>query len=448
MAEFTDDFDRADEAIESGDWIALDDTDDASNVARVSATALISNSTSARVACWYTGSVPTGIPQECEAAVVSSIQGSNCYVDVGVQGLSGDSGFATLTLGLWARLSWLSSGARRVSLMRFLPSDAAEATVEDVDLVSAGGIEVDGYQGALVSAGALGVMQRVRIVVTQDDLYGLRARVFLNSDDDDHAIIDAKVDHDFVGTGDTDQPYGRWWVGFGDAGSAGLAIGGVTGSDYTTDEGKVVQAIRSDQPTLGEITALVTRRYTRSHSGYLDVADVRDAIVDTIRDVRNKLGDQAWFLVRAASISLTIDPSTNLCTLPSYIERPLRIAESLSDVPIYWAFQYQTDEGANVVKVSGASGDYRVRYAMRWIEPSDPNDHLPFPRQHREALVAGACARLAQNEGRAEMADSFAALFSNGLREMQRDQARYSNMERKGFRAATIPFRYNSWPSW
>ena len=447
MASFSDNFDRSNESVEAGSWTALDGADDTSAVATISATKLISASLSQRVVCWRSTDLPTDIPQECKAAIVSSAQGSNYYVDVGVMGKADTSGLSTLPLGLWARFEWLASGARRVSLMRFLPSDSAQSTVADVDLVLAGSVVAEGWENRLQQDGALGVPQIMRIVVTVASPYGLRARVFLNNEDEDRPVIDQRISHDFVGTGDAAQEFGHWWVGFGPSTAAGPAILGVIGADYTTDEGKVDQEQRGDQPTLGEVRDLIKRRYQRSTRGALDDVDVDTAIIDTLRDLRAQIGDTAWFLVRSADVSLTVDGNNYTCTLPSYMERVLRIADGTYDVPVWWEFLYLTTSGAQVVRINGLSGTYTVKYSMRWTEPVESADTVPIPRLYRETIVCGACMRLAQSEGRADILNSFMVLYANGLKNMQRDQARQSNAQMARVQPATVPFAYlRSWP--
>lgn len=447
MVQFSDDFDRANESIEAGSWTALDSADDTSDVALVSATKLISGSTSQRVVCWRSTDLPTDVPQECDAAITSSGQGTNYYIDVGVMGKAGTSGLSSLPLGLWGRMSWLANGARRVSLMRFLPSDSAQSTVADVDLVLAGSVVAEGYENRLQQDGALSVPQRMRIVVTQETPYGLRARVFVNSDDDDRPVIDRKIDHDFVGTGDSNQTYGHWWVGFGPSTNTNLAILGVLGSDYTTDDGKEEQDQRQDQPTLGEVRDLVRRRYTMSTRESLDQVDVDTAILDTIRDLRAKIGDNAWFLSRTDDVSLTINGTTLLSTMPSYMDRVLEIREASTGIPVWWQLSHTTSSGAQVLRINSTSQSFTCSWQMRWTEPVDDSDIIPIPRLYREAVVTGAVMRLAEAAGRQDVFARSGTMYANAIQNMQRDQARYSNQKRPRMRPATLPFSYlRSWP--
>lgn len=430
MADYSDDFARADEAIEAGSWIALDGADDNSNVARVSASRMVSNSTSQRVVAWYTGTVPTGVPQENGAAVTSSGQGTNHYIDVGVMGKSGTSGFTSLPLGLWARLTYLANGARRISLLRFLPSDSAEATITDIDLVSAGGIEVAGYEGVLVKSGAVGVLQLVRIVAKASSPHGIRVQVFLNTRDDDRPVIDWLVDRDMQGTGDSNQTYGRWWVGFGPSADSALSIAGVLGSDYVDDEGKVEDVLRQDQPTLLEIMTRVRGRYERSARGSLTDAAVQDAVIDGLRRIRDRAGLNQKWLERIATISLTVNTATSECTLPDDIDVPIRIMHASDNTPVHFKRLARTTSGALVIQLFALNGSFRVVYRMRYVEPSALDQRCPIPKQHDHVLVSAACMRLAMDEGRPEMMQIFAADFESGLDGLLRWQAHDHNMDR------------------
>lgn len=442
MASFTDRFERADEAIEDSDWIALDAADDASNVVRVSASRAVSNSTSQRTIAWHTGTKPTGVPQECNAVVSSSAQGSNHYIDVGVMGKSGASGFSSLAKGVWVRIHYLANGARRLSLYRHLPQDAAEAAVVELDIVAAGSVEVAGYEGQLIDVGATSVPQLVRIVVTATTVGGLRARVFLNTQDDDVPVIDAVIDRDFIGTGDSNQTYGTWWIGFGPSADSALAVAGVVGQDYVDDEGKSAIAVREDQPTLLQVVTKVRARYERSARGTLTDAAIHEAVIRGLRRIRDVAGSNMQWLRTTATLTLTVD-SGGECTLPDDVYLPTDVVSVSSGARVRMRLLSRTTSGACLISLGGISGSYRVTYMQRWAEPSGDGERVPIPKEYDHTLVAAACAALAEDEGRADMAQIYLADFSFGMQGLLAWQALDFNAMGQTVAAARLSMPYH-----
>ena len=294
MAEYSDAFDRADESIESDDWAALNSNNDVvGGVVEVLAGRAVNGNPTYQAVAFYTATKPTTADQEHAANVVSATAGSNCYVDIGVLGKEAASGWATNPLGVWARLSWLANGARRLSIHRFLPGDSAASQVSMADIVYAGSIENPNYRGRLLDSGALGSEQNVRLVVVEKD-WGLLARAYLNSADDDQYCLEARIQGDFLGTGDSAQTNGSWWIGFGpSAGSAGdQAVLAVTGFDYDQSTDKELVQQRSDQPLLGDIRQEVLNKYTNAGGTNRPDPVVDQAISRALDELMMVFGDK------------------------------------------------------------------------------------------------------------------------------------------------------------
>lgn len=447
MAEFSDEFARADEAIETGaNWQAVDDTDDTSNVIRVGNARAVTNVVGNKTIAWYVDTVPTSASQEVEGFVVSGTQGSGIYVDLGVMGEPATAWSGQPT-GVWVRMSWLDNGARRLSILRQLPGDAAEATVRTLDLVTAGSIPLDGYEGVMARAGALGERQWLRLIVTSVS-GGLLARAYLNQDDDDRPTLTATIDRDLVTpVVAVTAIYGAWWFGFGDgsAASGDVALLGIAGGDYDVADDHEPQRIREDQPTLSVARERVRRHYEASTNTALLDPVLNDAITDTVEDLINLCGDACWFLVREEAVALA--PDTNgIVTLLPKMRRIHEIRHPTFEQKVRYRYMYDTDEGAPVVMLpTTLSATYNIRYTLRHAQIVDDTDRLPIPREYLEMVTIGACQKLARRDRKGPLAAEFSAEYQRLVATMQRDQARKTNMSRSGFVPARIPFGYHGW---
>lgn len=444
MAEFLDEFVRADEAIETGNnWQALDDTNDSSNVIRVGNARAVTNVIANATVAWYIATVPTTSSQEVGGHVISATQGSNIYVDLGVMGSPTATWGATNPTGVWARLSWLASGARRLAIHRSLPGDTAGASVRSLDLVTAGSIPADGYEGVLSRNGEVGERQWLRLIVTSVD-GGLLARAYLNQGDDDRPTLTATIDRDLLDTGVVDMEFGTWWLGFGDGSAAvgDVAVLGIYGLDYLVDDDHQPQERRSDQPTLAVARERVRRHYESSTNTALLDPVLDDAITDTIEDLINLCGDQCWFLVREEAVTITPD-TDGVATLLPKMRRIHEIRYPPNNRKVRYAFMYDTDEGAPVVQMpTTLTASYTVRYTLRHAQVVNPTDLLPIPREYLEALTIGACQKLARRDRKGALAAEFSREYERLTMTMMRDLARRRNMARTSFTAARIPFGY------
>jgi hypothetical protein len=434
MTEFVDDFARADEAIETGgDWAALNSNNATSNVVAVLDGRMVNNDPTRSAAAFYVTTKPAAASQEMQANITASVQGSNCHVDIGVLGKQAAAGWSSNPLGVWARFAWLANGARRLSIHRFLPGDSAATTVVTTDLVMAGAIESSSHLGALLDAGALGSVQNVRLVVEEQD-WGLRARVFLNTNDDDRYALEARLTGDWLGTGDTAQADGSWWIGFGASGGAAgdQAVLAVAGSDYDLSDDKALIEQRDDQPRLSELRQDVLYRYT-SAGGTNRPAEVVDAAIRyaTIEALLI-LGDKVETRREEATVALTIDAVTGRATgFTAKMLRVLDIRDATTHGRVAFNHQNRGVDGTPVLRVSGSSGDYLVTYSIRPRMPKAPDDPVPFPPEHVEMLIYGACQRLAESDGKPDLAMHWKEMSLAAMRTVAKDLQRTTNLERQ-----------------
>lgn len=433
MATFTDKFDRADGAIETAvsgtvHWAALNAAGNTANVVAVLDGRAVNNVPAQEAIAWVISTVPATAAQHVEAMVNAAVQGSNCFVDIGVLGTEDSASWAGTIRGVWARFSWLANGARRITLMRRLPGDAAQSTVATVDLVFAGSIESDNYRGRLRDAGALGTPQLVRLIVEPVD-GGLVARVYVNTDDDDAYILRAPLDGDYLGSGDVTQPYGTWWIGIGGAGgTAGdQSVLVFRGEDYDASEDKALASIRIDQPTLAEMRQEVLLRYSGIGTTSRDTRAVDDAIRHACTEAVQRMGDQNDAVLAEETVDITVNPVTSRVTagLHALMERILEIRDAVDETKLPFVWERNGTNGVPVIRMgSWWSGSVVVRYRVRLVEPYDDDDLLPVMKPHREPVIFMACARLATFDGKHELSQQFQGLAEFALTRVFKEQQR------------------------
>ncbi len=178
MATFTDDFQYANGAIEtatSSAWLAIGDgTSVDVDILQNAAT----NADAVAARAIFQTTVAATASQSAAAWVVSTEEGTDAYVDIGVAAAKTPSSFAADVLGIYARLLWNSNGVRTLSIRHKL-RNGSDTELASVNLVTAGGVEAPGYEGTLHAAGALDELQHLRLIVTEED-YGLGVRAYVN----------------------------------------------------------------------------------------------------------------------------------------------------------------------------------------------------------------------------------------------------------------------------
>lgn len=453
MASFTAKFNVAAADIEDLDagasWTALDSTDVIDGAITIAKNRAGCPNSGRSAVAWYKAAVPTTASQEAGIRASSSAESSVAYVNVGVLGKSTTSSLSAAKLGIWATFYWLSSGARRIAIFRNLPDDSGSAVVAQEDLVLAGGIEAEGFYGVLDQGGALGVPQLIRIVVTPTDT-GHLARVFINTAGDEKPVLEGVIDGDFTGTGDATQTYGKWWFGFGPYVGTGhsITVAYAYGLDYDQSEDHVLQERRPDQITLSDLRTQVRIRYSRGSATSLDDTVIDDAVQKSIDGLIAELGLSASFLWRTTTVDL--DPDVNTCrvTLQAVMKEVTAIRDAASGAPMGWQLVAYSTNGAPIIEFQGSADSYLVDYVMRHQMPTKATDLCPIPREHSEAVVLGACYRIAFGEPRIDLGQALYAEYQMGFNRLFGAMARQINMTRPVVGARMFPQGYGLQNPW
>jgi hypothetical protein len=439
MATFTETFEYDDADLDGvGGWVVDNDASSDTGIETLANYATNFEGSLAAVAYQAT-TVPTTATQEVSAYVTSSEQTANSYVDIGVGGKTA-AAWADRILGVYARLYWLPSGERKVTIrhkLRDLGSGASDTEVASLTIMTSGGVEVSGYEGALLDGGDTKTFQHLRLILTSESS-GLFAAVFLNNADDDHPILSAKVLSDWVEPNASDSTdFGTWWFGFGDPGGSfdrSLVVGQFAAGDYTER---------------------VRRRYAGAAHDNLSDPVIDDYITDEVRQIVNQLGDSAWFMRRTEIVSISTD-AESLQTLDAKVKRPVDLTDSVSGRRFLWEFHSLDSSGACVIRFAGNPNyteDARLHYIAHYEEMEEETDICPIPREHTEVVVIGACLRAAERDRNAALIASYMKRYDVLFRSLQRDQNRYADMQKARYRprrasSSNIPQPIWRWGAW
>jgi len=238
----------------------------------------------------------------------------------------------------------------------------------------------------------LSIVQELRFRINQD-VYGVRIQAYLNNNDDDAPNLEWKESRDMLaGTN-----YYYWMFAFGSANLRTLYLFNIEAEDYDYKE---FRTVRRDGLRLSEIIDRAKLRYEGSSSETdFDTALAKQFANDTQDDIINRLGDLAIFARPRETLTLTID-GNGYCTLPNYIERPIRITTTDNKLVSWKTVNYTTD-GSMVVCIgesqtgyAAPSGSYYVDYELKWTRMNKNEDTSIIPRRFQEALVMGVVYRM------------------------------------------------------
>lgn len=188
--------------------------------------------------------------------------------------------------------------------------------------------------------------------------------------------------------------------------------------------------VDADRPTLLGIRNKVRRRYERNISSNDDnSAQVDNFINDSLREVYNTLGDNAWFLRRVEPI--TLDGSfPGTMTLPRSVKRLLRV-ENLSNPgrAITWKGLAHRDNGRIQLTLHDyTGGPYECHFMARHVDLVKDSDLALIPGDYIELVVMLTCKRLAETAGNMSMIQYYAAETDRLYKYVKRDVLRYDRM--------------------
>lgn len=188
--------------------------------------------------------------------------------------------------------------------------------------------------------------------------------------------------------------------------------------------------VDADRPTLLGIRNKVRRRYERNISSNDDnSAQVDNFINDSLREIYNTLGDNAWFLRRVEPI--TLDGSfPGTMTLPRSVKRLLRV-ENLSNPgrAITWKGLAHRDNGRIQLTLHDyTGGPYECHFMARHVDLVKDSDLALIPGDYIELVVMLTCKRLAETAGNMSMIQYYAAETDRLYKYVKRDVLRYDRM--------------------
>ncbi len=179
--------------------------------------------------------------------------------------------------------------------------------------------------------------------------------------------------------------------------------------------------------TLAQIRAKVKSRYERS--GVAN--DARNSVIDgfindSLREIFNTIGDNAYFLRKTVAVTLSGYPSTT--TMPAAVKRLYRLeTSSAPGQPIHWTFVKHDTDGYLVI-LTHYSGDVTAHYLTIPDDLSADGDTTLLPTEHGELCVVLACKRLAESVGNEVLTGLLMSDIEVLLRALKRDCLRYGGM--------------------
>ena len=187
---------------------------------------------------------------------------------------------------------------------------------------------------------------------------------------------------------------------------------------------------QDDLPTLADIRTKVRRRYERTVTAN-DITDEQmDLFInDAIREIYNTLGDNAWFLRRSETLTMsTTYPGT--LTLPRKVKRLIRVDRSaFPGSPVKIKGLTYTDQGRlQVTLMDYSGGPFVAHYILLPKDLEQDSDTTLIPWDHIELIVMLTCKRLAESGGNAAIASYYAGETQRLWQYAKRDALRYDRI--------------------
>lgn len=354
---------------------------------------------------------------------------------------------------------WLPDGVRRIAL-RYDTAPSTDQPVgpgvldatelASVELTRSGGLAVPGYEANLLEGGALGVLQKIRLVVV-DDNYGMLAKGYINSDDNDRPTIVARIKTDFIRFGGAPGTRGQCGIGFGKSLNAyDVQIANFAFREYAEANRDTIEIDqRQDQVTFGQLQERVRTRF-RASKGNVDDALIEQAILDSTEEIMNFAGDLAWFMRRQEDMDLSPDEK-GLVVMPPYVRRVTNIFSDTNSYKIPWKLSHINEDGNLVIYIGQR---YRPASTVEFIAHHQAmaleEDPCPLPRAHTELIVAGATRWLAQIDRNTGLEKSMVIRFELLKKEFKRDLTRLGTANRpimrpRAYRNHRGRYRYRNW---
>lgn len=193
-----------------------------------------------------------------------------------------------------------------------------------------------------------------------------------------------------------------------------------------TRESEATQPI-ADLHTLATLRRAVRLRFERNDASNDAPDDRIDGFInDSLRDIYNTLGDQAYFLRVVESVAVNYPPTTT--TLSPLGRRLLRLEDpACPGYPIAWKFLAH-DASGRLKILASRGGTLDAHYRIVPKDLSTDQDTTIIPPEHIELVVLLACQRLATSTGNMTLSGLLAQESAKAWSNLKRDCLR---MERQ-----------------
>lgn len=149
-------------------------------------------------------------------------------------------------------------------------------------------------------------------------------------------------------------------------------------------------------------------------------------INESLREIFNLLGDNAYFLRKTQTLTVAAYPSTT--TLPVEMSRLYKLEPSYRPgSAVDWRLIRKDPTGGTIIQADIA-GTYVAHYLEIPADLSASTDTTALPPEHLEVLIVSVCRRLAQQVGNAALIQTYQAEESRLLGVLRRDCQKFDGM--------------------
>lgn len=206
--------------------------------------------------------------------------------------------------------------------------------------------------------------------------------------------------------------------------------------------------------TLSQIRTRVRRRYERTAAtSELTDPQLDGYINDSLRDIYQMCGDNAWFLRQMSTVTISgsIGQET---TLPRHIRRVYRIEDpSHPGVDIQWrATGYDEQGRTRVILYTRSAGTFLIHHFLMPADLGSDTDPCLVPPDYMELVILHACKRAAETAGNASQAGMFAMEAARVEQRVKQDLNRYDRPRKPALTTfqdefGFEPFSFRAWES-
>lgn len=187
-------------------------------------------------------------------------------------------------------------------------------------------------------------------------------------------------------------------------------------------------------PTLASLRTSVRRRFERTTSANDSLSPQIDAFLnDSIREVCNTLGDNAWFLRRATEASIESGAFPGTISLDGHIARILRVESgAFPGKALVWkGISHTANLRTQITLHDYSTGPFVVHFIQLPTDLVVDDDVSVIPAQYSELVVVLTCKRLSEAAGNAQLATYYGIETQRLWSTVKRDCLRYDRMRQE-----------------